>query len=85
MMLSKNEVHVHYFSSLIEENEYLKRKINFLLLHAEQLADRDMVQGMENLNFQLIELRDIKNSKSWKLTRPLRKLSRIIQKFRKNI
>jgi hypothetical protein len=82
-LFDDNKTHTHYFTSSEEEVAYLKRKVFFLLSRVEQLADSGMAQSAATLSCQLKELRDIKNSISWRITRPLRELNRFIHKLRK--
>jgi len=70
------------FSSSDEKISYLEQKILFLLAHAEQLADRNITENLLNMNIQLKELQDMKNSKSWRITRPLREFNRILKIWR---
>ena len=80
-MLNKCKIYKPEFRSLREENEYLREKIEFLLSHAESLAKGQIEYTHVQPNTQLKELRDIKNSRSWRITRPLREANRIFQQL----
>jgi hypothetical protein len=80
-MPNKCKIYKPEFRSLREENEYLSGKIEFLLSHAESLAKGQIEYTHVQPNTQLKELRDIKNSRSWRITRPLREASRIFQQL----
>lgn len=84
MKKNKNVLDVS-FGSLEQEIQYLNRKISFLLSHAEILASDNEMFKKEELALQIKELRDIKNSRSWKITRPLRQLNRIFKLFKKKL
>lgn len=66
----------HNFASLEEENLYLRKKLVFLIKHSIYLADREEQSNNIQIDYQIQELRDIKNSRSWKITLPLRLLSK---------
>lgn len=70
------------FPSPEAEIAYLREKVAYLVEHAHLLADADVMAGSEKTKEDLIELHQIKNSRSWKITKPLREMSRIAQAFR---
>lgn len=80
-MQNKYKTYKPEFISLSEENEYLKEKIKFLLSHAEYLAKGYIENTHAQPSAQLKELRDIKNSRSWKITRHLRQINYIFQRL----
>lgn len=75
----KSKIYKPVFSSLNDENAYLRAKIEFLLSHSEYLARGLTLDPRSQSTVELKELRDIKNSRSWRITRPLREASRLIQ------
>ncbi|EGR1088996.1 hypothetical protein [Vibrio cholerae] len=76
-----NRNNIHEFSSLEEENLYLRKKLDFLIEHSKYLADKEQQAHTFHLERQIQELRDIKNSRSWKITFPLRLLSKRLKDF----
>lgn len=81
-MIKDNKVFEPQFPTRDEEIAYLKRKIDFLYSHAEQLAYRQVIDKTAQYTFQLKELKEIKNSRSWRITRPLRKANSLLRKLR---
>ncbi len=81
-MTANNQCYQPPFSSPEEEISYLKRKISFLLQHIETLADYEIdLHQPARIDDQLTELRNIQNSRSWRITRPLRELSGIMRRI----
>ena len=88
-MEHKPKVFKPEFDSKSDEIAYLQNKITFLLSHSQHLADREInitnKHKHKQPNNQLKELRDIKNSRSWRITLPLRKANRILQELMSSI
>ena len=82
MFNKKNIFYKPVFKSKEDEIDYLKRKISFLLDHSEKLADRSSKISCDHNISQLKELQDIKNSRSWRITLPLREASRLLKMIR---
>lgn len=62
------------FGSPQEEIAYLKKRVSFLQDHAVSSLDKVLAGRIDkrSLEFQLRELQAMRDSLSWKLTRPLR-------------
>ncbi len=72
----KNNLIFVEFSTPEEEIAYLRNKVAYLEKHAMELADFRSFEKTHYQHAQLQELLDIKNSRSWKITRPLREVGR---------
>lgn len=68
------------FSSIQDELNYLRKKVAFLEAHAVGLVDLSTPFREHFTNSQLKELSDIKCSRSWRITRPLRQFSFFVNK-----
>lgn len=73
---------VPIFSNHEQEIAYLKRKIDFLIVHAEKLADLHTASRESQVGSDLLELRNMKTSLSWRITRPLREINRLLKSAR---
>jgi len=81
--MKKSKIFSPAFKTPEDEVAYLKDKVSFLIEHAHMLADMDLIKQVDSVKVDLIELQNIKNSKSWRLTKPLRDLSYFVQKIKR--
>lgn len=77
--MNDKEVFTPKFSSSSDEIEYLRNKVGFLLKISREFADSEYFINEKLIDGALYELQNIKNSRSWIITKPLRDYNKFVK------